>query len=292
MKPQMVISRNNLKTDLDFFIDVFPCSARNVVPHIHAEGWYETAIVLSGNGYHFLEDSKTPVIKGDILIIQPGVCHLFLPTENIGEGDFSIINLLFKLDFLQKELCSDFSITAFSTLYQADFSDVKKIQAQSSETLNQKLQELLMEFNTAEAGRESMLQLLSAQFIGLLYRVYLNSLETHKPRQRDIVNKAILYINENFSRPLSINQLAAHCYVSRSYLCKLFVEVTQTTILQFIQQVRISNAMQLLVQTERKIADIGAASGYTNSTFFTHIFKKTAGLNPSDYRAKYSLLRK
>ena len=68
----------------------------------------------------------------------------------------------------------------------------------------------------------------------------------------------------------------------------MFKKATGQNFMDYVIEIRIMNARNLLVQTDQDVADIAATVGYTDLKYFSRIFKKLTNLTPSEYRKLYS----
>ncbi|MFV0399660.1 MAG: helix-turn-helix domain-containing protein [Oscillospiraceae bacterium] len=102
--------------------------------------------------------------------------------------------------------------------------------------------------------------------------------------EQDVVNKAVHFIEENYSNKLSLATLAEEIHVSETYLSSLFKKSTGMSPIQYITSIRINRAIDLLQNSAMKINDIAAIVGYPDQTYFTKVFKRVTGKNPTDYR--------
>lgn len=91
-------------------------------------------------------------------------------------------------------------------------------------------------------------------------------------------------IRERYSENLTINELAAQVYLTPTYLCLLFRQVTGTTINRYLTNVRMEKAKELLMDLSNKLYDVSYAVGYINPSYFSRQFKKYVGCLPSEYR--------
>lgn len=95
------------------------------------------------------------------------------------------------------------------------------------------------------------------------------------------------YIDEHHSdNQLSVNVIALHFELSQAYLCSYFKKVVGTTINQYITDIRISKAKQLLNDTNSKVYEIATQIGFTDTNYFSVLFKKHVGMTPLEYRDK------
>lgn len=92
------------------------------------------------------------------------------------------------------------------------------------------------------------------------------------------------YIQRNYSKDISIGDIARAVYLTPTYLCSLFKKEKGETINDYITKVRIQNAMWLLKDRKLKLYEISLKVGYDDPNYFAKVFKKITGLNPSEYR--------
>ena len=105
-----------------------------------------------------------------------------------------------------------------------------------------------------------------------------------KKRTDEIVNLIKEYICENLNKDISLIRLAELVFFNPSYLSRLFKQVTNLNISEFISNARISKAKELLRDTNMKINDIAEMMGYDTASNFSRFFKKHTKLSPQDYR--------
>lgn len=94
------------------------------------------------------------------------------------------------------------------------------------------------------------------------------------------------YIKEHFAEPLSLKNIARLANKSPSYFSTYFHSHTGTSLVTYINRVRVDHACALLEQTDEPIKSVGFACGFTNEKYFSRIFKTTTGIPPGEYRSK------
>ncbi len=95
---------------------------------------------------------------------------------------------------------------------------------------------------------------------------------------------AIDYIQKNFQRNLSLEEIARQMYLSKYHFERVFVQNMGMTVYRYIGDLRLNRAMWLLKTTEATIADIAAEVGYSDAQALTKLFKKNLGTTPAKYR--------
>lgn len=99
---------------------------------------------------------------------------------------------------------------------------------------------------------------------------------------------AVRYINNHFSEKVRIQDLADHIGISRSYLVKLVKQETGMSPQEYLIETRMRRASDLLSRTNDSIRVVAAECGYDDALAFSKVFKSRFGLNPTEYREKYS----
>ena len=105
-------------------------------------------------------------------------------------------------------------------------------------------------------------------------------------RYGSVIRDAKNFIREHFNQgDLSLNQIAAHIGVSPSYFSSIFKQETGQNFVEYLTQVRMERACELLKCTSYRTAEIGEQVGYNDAHYFSAAFKKAMGQSPKDYKA-------
>ena len=100
--------------------------------------------------------------------------------------------------------------------------------------------------------------------------------------------RIISYIQSHYGdADMGLEEIAENVYLSQNYLSGLFRKKMGKTITQYIVDVRMDKARQLLRDRALKLYDVAEQVGYKDANYFTKIFKKSVGITPSEYREKY-----
>ena len=102
------------------------------------------------------------------------------------------------------------------------------------------------------------------------------------------IKKAQLHIEANFQDKIGVDDLASLVSVGRRSFERRFKQVTNNTVLEYIQRVKIEAAKRLFEQSRKNITEVMFDVGYTDTKAFRTIFKKITGLTPIEYRNKYN----
>lgn len=97
--------------------------------------------------------------------------------------------------------------------------------------------------------------------------------------------KAMLaYIHTHSDSPLSVAKIAAAVNISEREAYRTFRQVLNTTPTLYIQQYRVNNAAQMLMETDRSITEISLEAGFSSPNYFNKAFKDQMGISPRQFR--------
>ncbi|TBL80109.1 helix-turn-helix domain-containing protein [Paenibacillus thalictri] len=105
------------------------------------------------------------------------------------------------------------------------------------------------------------------------------------PKAGSLVSTIEKYIQENYTRDLGLEQIAAEMGVSDKYVSRVFKDKTGVNLTDYINQLRLEKAKELLAQTDMRVNDIAEQIGIHSRTTFLRVFKKMEGVSPNDYRS-------
>lgn len=92
------------------------------------------------------------------------------------------------------------------------------------------------------------------------------------------------YIKSNFMNEISMSETARAIGYSEPYFCKMFKQQFGQSFTSYLAEYRVGEAKKMLEQPNVNVKEIGARVGYADNNYFTKVFKRLEGLNPSEYR--------
>ena len=102
------------------------------------------------------------------------------------------------------------------------------------------------------------------------------------------IHEAVVYIQQNYQRELTIDEVADFCKLNRNYFSRRFKELIGSTPQEFLIRQRLTSAAELLRLTDQPIKNIADQCGYPNQLHFSQAFKKYYGLSPREWRNQNS----
>lgn len=98
------------------------------------------------------------------------------------------------------------------------------------------------------------------------------------------IRPALNYIDANYDKPINLTDIARSCHLSVSRLAHIFKEQMGITVIDYLTNVRIQRAKQLLLATDQNCTEICFQVGYNNQSYFTRTFKELVGMTPREFR--------
>lgn len=237
--------------------------------HRHAD-FYQVSYVLKGQTRALLGNRCYPVSDGDLLLIPPGKRHASVPGDE--RKKFELLQIKFSLPhFLPLPLPAYIRLghpPAVLTLFYS----------------------IINEFHMRRPQRETMMRLDLARLILLVNRQYSSkgigeqlSLTTDSARIEQRLAKVIRHIMANYSRRLSRSEMAGISGYSASRFAHAFKRHAGISPVSYLINYRLSKALDLMSNTERKLEDIAAEVGFSSVYYFSRLFHKRYHQSPRRY---------
>lgn len=109
-----------------------------------------------------------------------------------------------------------------------------------------------------------------------------------KDHEDDVIKKAQEYIEKNYQKKITVDELASMFAIGRRNLERRFKKATSNTIAEYIQRVKIEAAKMSLESSRENVNEVMYKVGYTDNKAFRTTFKRLTGLSPVHYRNKYN----
>lgn len=103
------------------------------------------------------------------------------------------------------------------------------------------------------------------------------------------IQEAVTYMEQNYRRDLTVEEIASVCNLNRSYFSKLFKESKGCPPQEFLIRMRLSKAAEMMKTSSVPIGDIAAFCGYPNQLHFSRSFKQHYGISPREWRSQNKL---
>lgn len=255
------------------------------MPSRHYHNGYEIFYLVSGDISYFIEDKSYQVVGGALLIINVNEIHKLV---NSSRESFERITLLFQEEFLEDMFPYNDSFHVLSSFSSG--KNFMPLNGQEQSMIEKLFDKMIAEFIKQPPGYEYYLKTLLFELLIFLYRKT-STLPAAEHDGSNPINKKIFeivdYLNQHYHENQTIQGISSRFFISSSYFCKMFRENTGFTFTEYLNNVRIKEARQLLTGSTLKIADIAEKVGFESMTHFGRIFKDITGHSPLKYRQAY-----
>lgn len=230
----------------------------------------EFNFLISGEATAYLDNQQIELEKGDIICVNPYVIHKF--TTDTGA---KIGILMINTGFLSKN-----AIDIEKLRFEELIKDEKAIELYN---------ELISDFYNSEAFCETAIRGDILRFVAYICKKYSTELTKDQElsnlrsfgREFEYTSKAIDYINANFKKKLSLDEISAAAGASKYHFLRVFKSVTGYTAVEYINKIRCDYAKSLLTSGDYSVKQAALLSGFENLSHFTNTFKKYEGILPS-----------
>ncbi|MDO5397660.1 MAG: AraC family transcriptional regulator [bacterium] len=260
----------------DIFIEMKKRDYEWNMSPFHCHNLYEIYYLASGKRTMMVEQKIYDLYPGDVLLLLPDVLHKGAgtdPHEKFGMEFSKHFLECFFTDYLQQEIlkCFKYAILhldteireQFEALYKKMYSEYK-----NGELYAVSIADILLLLN--RAGKRNPPQ-------ECRFRQY-------APNASERVNAVISYIEGNFANIKSIEEIAEHTYLNKSYMCRLFKKETNMTVMNYLYNFRIQQSCEMLRSVDSSVECIARSCGFENTSHFIKMFKSMLGCTPGQFR--------
>ena len=238
---------------------------------VHSHTFHELFYLARGECTAFISHNIYKFHHGDIVIVPAGTIH---KTDYTGKGMHERIVISFKptvTEWLNNVVGTDI------------VSDVMQAGVISIPEKRRDYIESLLEKDPLSPGFVSV-----ALAELMLFITRCKNYEENVIKEIDVNNRIMqevaTYIYNHYSERLILEDVAKKFNLSRSYLSKKFKSVTGFGFKEYIINVRIQHACELLLNTNKSITDIAFECGFNDSNYFGDAFRRTKVISPNKYR--------
>lgn len=108
--------------------------------------------------------------------------------------------------------------------------------------------------------------------------------EDVKEEIENLYSKMKKYIEQNYCRKITLDELAEELHANRSYLSRLYKSKSGVNLFDDILKMRIERAKELIRKTDVKVYEVSEAVGFDDTGYFSRVFKKYTGVSPKEYK--------
>lgn len=271
----------NYKNEDDSFSISYRKALSHNMPYNHFHSGYELFYLISGERCFFIKDRTIIIKEGDLVLIQPNILHK-TTNSDLPEHERIIVN--FDRAFLSAP-----NAALVNSIYPSLQNEyiIINLSVNNRIYVEDSLNKILEEVQQKGIGYELYCETLILQLLIFCSRfLEQNSVKPlmHPSPVHEKISEVVQFINEQYSRDLSLHYLADKFYISHYYLSRVFKDVTGFNFIEYLNSVRVKEAKKLLEDSQLKVNKIAEKVGFGSITHFGRVFREITGHAPLYYR--------
>nr|WP_296483675.1 AraC family transcriptional regulator [uncultured Acetatifactor sp.] len=250
----------------------------------HFHDTYELYYLLEGERYYFIDKETYRVGAGDVVLVKPNQIH---KTSMAKSSYHNRMLLQIKGEAFNSFLKGNGFLT-LGELYDRNMQiiSLKKRDADAVKTM---ILQIMEEIREKKKEYELMVKVKLLELLVLLARYRKNMLpdskeQTAQTAKHQKVHEVADYLQTHPDTKECLEELAGRFYISKSYLSRIFKEVTGFGVNEYTNIVRVKKAQNLLIYGEYSVTEISELLGFESITYFERVFKKYTLYTPLRYR--------
>ena len=230
---------------------------------------YQLLYIAKGKGHFYFDGKEHIITEGNMILYRPNeVQYYYYYAPDKTEAywvHFTGRHVESILDFYELPETENVFYTGTSPDYQWMY------------------RQMIQELQLCRANYEELLSLMLRHIFIMINRYIVEGRKAGSDIQNEI-ERATHYFNENYNKPLNIDEYAESRHMSTCWFIRSFKQILKVTPMQYILSLRMANAQSLLETSEYNISEIAEAVGYDNPLYFSRFFHKHIGVSPTEYR--------
>lgn len=250
--------------------------------------YWTLVYIRRGIGMYILDSDLRCLNEGDIIILPPKTSYSFCSSDLGDEYNVNVSAVVLRFDeSWLKTLLGIFKSLNTLILKIQEIEDPYAVEGPKW----MKLSTLLNELSTCNATKEPIILLNILELISskkdLIQIIKVSPTETLSlPEKIEKINR---YITCNIYRKVSLEEVSEYLGMNRTYFCMFFKKHFNKGFAEYLNDLRIEQAVSKLTQPDKQITDIARECGFKTAPYFTRAFKKAKGITPYEFRKRMTL---
>ena len=237
----------------------------------------ELVYVMSGKAECVINGEEQTLDKGEFVLLNSEDVHLARPLE---DSSCSLLFVIFSLEYIKQ-----FKNAVDGLLFDID----------SVSGIRESVGNLLGKISDSYGNNSAYVSMLQIAYVNQIYYLLLercvcyrrlpNSSEIPK-RDFSYAKTANSYINENYSREITLDEISSIVNLSPSYFSKYFKKVTQTSFSEYLANLRLEKAIRDMLDNNTSVSAAALKNGFANVKSFITQCKKVYNCTPAQYKKR------
>ena len=287
----MKIEKTEITSHLNSYISVNKREESFFQSPFHYHPELELVYVLESNGKRIVGNAVEPFEAGDMVFLGSNIPHIWLNDEMYYRGIAKLkakaIVIYFNKDIFGHLFYELNETKKIGTLFSHATRGIH-ITGKTNSLIAQKLKTILKrkDFDII-VGLFEILSILSDS----KDMSFINN-ESYTPAEdnnkNDRLSSVFKYVKEHYMEDITLISISKIANLTPPSFCRLFKSRTKKHFVEYLCEVRISNACKYLMETDRSISEVAYICGYKTVSNFNKLFKKITGVTPQAYKKKTS----
>jgi len=252
--------------------------------HQHFHDTYELYYMEEGDCHYFIDKHVFFVPAGSLVLVNRDQIHM---TSSANSTAISRTLLQISPDIFKNWL-TRMGLPELDELFTAQYG-VHLLSSEDNYRVKDLLSMIQMELREKKDKYELSVLFKTAELIILISRtcketLIAPALSVSQSGKHTKVQEIIDYLSGHLETNESLDEIAMRFFISKSYMTRIFKEITGFTITEYQNLMRIRKARRMLKKSSYSVTEIAALVGFESITYFERIFKKMTGLSPKKYQ--------
>ncbi|WP_238917163.1 helix-turn-helix domain-containing protein [Clostridium sp. YIM B02555] len=239
----------------------------------------EFLFVLKGELKAIINNKNYKLSESDVLLINNGDIY-----EIYGEEENIVLSMQIDNDFANNVMRGEQSLFLCNSSIDANenYNNIRKI-----------LSKIMYEYSIKKNRYDFKVMSLLYDLIYLLDMNFtiveeykMQTLEIKNSKHIERINSILTYIKQNYYKQISLQDVADAQYLTPEYLSKFFKSHMNMTLLKYLNEYRLSQAVKELIRTDNSVTVVAMNNGFPNLAAFNKIFKEVYDTTPAEYRTQ------
>lgn len=253
---------------------------------VHTHDFSELVIITSGKATHIIGPEEYTVREGDIFVVNGDILHGYKNVDNLQLYNIPYIpERVFKGSYDLKKLAGFQVLFILEPYYRKEHEFESRLTLPPHK-LNYVKELLALMDKEFTDEKEGFIQAVHGFFIALVAFLSRECVSAGGKASEQLIGfaEAVAYMENNFRRNISLKELADMAFYSPRHFARVFKQNYFFTPAEYLLNLRIKQASRLLKDESKSMVQVAEESGFSDSNYFSRVFRKKTGQTPSEFR--------
>ena len=253
----------------------------------HRHDFWEIVIVYRGSGLMSFGRRTLPIRVGDVFVLSRGQRHAYLETRSL-----DVINIVFDPAYVGSvhpalaEWMRHESLVSVGPSWKPGETEGECQHLGSSDFAL--LLDKVRRMETELEGQKTENRIAALAYFLLIITMLLRQSRPWESSGSTAaghrVSRAMEFIEEHFSDPITIEDIVSHSQVSRRHFFRLFEQAVGVAPMEYLKKLRLQKAASMLLTSNVSVTQVAFACGFNDSNYFSSLYHKEFGMSPSQFK--------